>query len=305
MLVTNNDLLIPAHNHLYGIGHFNVYNLETLFAVSQGAEDEKSPVIVAVTPSSIKYTGLEFLALIIKKVANSIHIPISLHLDHGDNLEIVLKCIKAGFTSVMFDGSFLNFNQNVNITRQVVKLAHAKGISVEAELGRISGVEEVTIEEQDAILTNPISAYEFVKKTNVDSLAIAIGTSHGAYKFKKESKLDFKRLKLIRDQIDIPLVLHGASSVPQMLLNKANRFGADIGKAMGIQESQIKKAISLGISKINIDTDLRLAFTASIREFLANSPKEIDPRKIIGVGKEAMKEIVKQKIHLFGSSGKA
>ncbi|MCL6559778.1 MAG: ketose-bisphosphate aldolase, partial [Firmicutes bacterium] len=211
----------------------------------------------------------------------------------------------AGFTSVMIDGSFLKFEENVALTKRVVDLAHPKGVSVEAELGRLAGVEEKTVEEKEAVLTDPDAACEFVKLTNVDALAVAIGTSHGAYKFKAEPRLDFERLKLIKEKLDIPLVLHGASSVPSWIIEKAVKYGAELGGAKGIPEEHIKKAISLGIAKINIDTDLRLAFTATVREVLSNSPKEFDPRKILGPAKEAMKEVVKGKMRLFGCSGKA
>jgi fructose-bisphosphate aldolase class II len=187
----------------------------------------------------------------------------------------------------------------------VVDFAHTKGASVEAELGRLAGVEESTVEEKEAVLTDPNAAKEFVGKTGVDALAVAIGTSHGAYKFRAEPNLDFERLRLIQKNVDVPLVLHGASSVPQWIIEKASKYGAELAGARGIPENHIRQAISLGIAKINIDTDLRLAFTAALREVLANSPKEFDPRKILGPAKEAMKEVVKGKMRLFGSSGKA
>jgi fructose-bisphosphate aldolase class II len=304
MLVTNKDLLYPARQKAYAVGAFNINNLESLLAVAEAAVEEKSPVIVAVTPSAIKYAGLAYLAKIAKTAAETAPVPMSLHLDHGENFETAAKCIEAGFTSVMIDGSFLKFEENAALTKRVVDFAHPKGVTVEAELGRLAGVEESTVEEKEAVLTDPNAAKEFVEKTGVDALAVAIGTSHGAYKFKAEPKLDFERLKFIKEKVDVPLVLHGASSVPQWIIEKAVKYGAELTGAKGIPEEHIKKAISLGIAKINIDTDLRLAFTASIREFLANSPKEFDPRKILGPAKEAMKEVVKGKMRLFGSSGK-
>jgi fructose-bisphosphate aldolase class II len=228
-----------------------------------------------------------------------------MHLDHGEDFDTAAKCIDAGFSSVMIDGSFLRFEENVALAKRVVSIAHPKGVSVEAELGKLAGVEERSIEEKDAILTDPGTASEFVKRTGVDTLAVAIGTSHGAYKFKTEAKLDLERLKAISERVEIPLVLHGASSVPQWLIEKATKFGASLGGAKGIPEEELKKAILLGIAKINIDTDLRLAFTATVREVLANSPKEFDPRKILGPAKDAMKEVSKSKMRLFGSSGKA
>jgi len=305
MLVTNRDLLVPARKKAYAVGAFNINNLETLLAVAEAAAEEKSPVIVAITPSAIKYGGLAYLSKIAKTAAESTSVPMSLHLDHGEDFETVSKCVVAGFTSVMIDGSFLKFEENVALTKRVVDLAHPKGVSVEAELGRLAGVEEKTVEEKEAVLTDPNTAKEFVEKTCVDALAVAIGTSHGAYKFKAEPKLDFERLKLVSKKIDAPLVLHGASSVPAWIIEKASKYGAELTGAKGIPEEHIRKAISLGIAKINIDTDLRLAFTATVREVLTNSPKEYDPRKILGPAREAMKEVVKGKMRLFGSSGKA
>ncbi|MEM3580386.1 MAG: class II fructose-1,6-bisphosphate aldolase [Candidatus Bathyarchaeia archaeon] len=305
MLVTNKELLLKAQKEAYAIGAFNIQNLESLLAVVEAATEEKSPVIVAATPSAIKYGGLNYLARLVKTAAEITPVPMSLHLDHGEDVETVKKCLEAGFTSVMIDGSHLPFEENVALTKRVVELAHQKGVSVEGELGRLTGVEEKTVEEREAVLTDPREAEEFVKRTGVDALAVSIGTSHGAYKFKGEPQLDFERLKQIRERVKVPLVLHGASSVPQWIIEKATKYGAELSGAKGIPEEHIRKAISLGITKINIDTDLRLAFTATVREVLANSPKEFDPRKILGPAKEAMKEVVKAKMRLFGSSGKA
>lgn len=305
MLVTNKEILSTAKAEGYAVGAFNINNLETLLAVGEASVEERSPAIVAVTPSAIKYAGLKYLVEMVKTATESASVPMSLHLDHGDNVETVSKCIGGGFTSVMIDGSHLNFEENIPLTKRVVDLAHPRGVSVEAELGRLTGVEESTVEEKEAILTDPNAAKEFVERTDVDALAVAIGTSHGAYKFKAEPKLDFERLKAIGKRVKVPLVLHGASGVPSWIVEKATKYGAELGGAKGIPDEHIKKAISLGIAKINIDTDLRLAFTATIREVLANSPKEFDPRKILGPAKEATKEVVKGKIRLFGSSGKA
>jgi fructose-bisphosphate aldolase class II len=305
MLVTNKELLQRAKREAYAVGAFNIQNLESLLAVVEAAEEERSPVIVAVTPGAIKYAGLNYLAGLVKTAAEASPVPMSLHLDHGEDVETVKKCLEAGFTSVMIDGSHLKFEENIALTRRVVDIAHPKGVSVEGELGRLAGIEEKTVEEREAVLTDPKEAEEFVKRTGVDALAVSIGTSHGAYKFKGEPKLDFERLRLIRERVNVPLVLHGASSVPQWIIEKATKYGAELAGAKGIPEDHIKKAIAMGITKINIDTDLRLAFTATVRELLANSPKEFDPRKILGPAKEAMKEVVKAKIRLFGSSGKA
>jgi fructose-bisphosphate aldolase class II len=296
---------VPATRKAYAVGAFNINNLEAALAVAEAATEEKSPAIVAVTPSAIKYAGLPYLSKIIRTAAESASVPMSLHLDHGEDFETASKCVAAGFTSVMIDGSHLGFEDNITLTKKVVDMAHPKEVSVEAELGRLAGVEEKTVKEKEAILTDPNVAKEFVDRTSVDALAVAVGTSHGAYKFKSEAKLDFERLKTIRDKVDLPLVLHGASSVPAWIIEKAAKYGAQLEGAKGIPEEHIKKAISFGIAKINIDTDLRLAFTATIREVLTNSPKEFDPRKILGPAKEAMKEVIKGKMRLFGSSGKA
>lgn len=305
MLVTNKDLMVPARKNCYAIGAFNAQNLESLSAIVEAAAEENSPVIIAISPSTIKYAGLAYISSLVKTAAQLAPVPMTMHLDHGEDFDTAAKCIDSGFTSVMIDGSFLKFEENVALTKRVVSIAHPKGVSVEAELGKLAGVEERSVEEKEAILTDPETAAEFVEKTGVDTLAVAIGTSHGAYKFKGEAKLDLERLKIISEKISIPLVLHGASSVPQWLVEKATKYGAALSGAKGIPEDEYKKAISMGIAKINIDTDLRLAFTATVREVLTNSPKEFDPRKILGPAKEAMKEVAKSKMRLFGSSGKA
>jgi fructose-bisphosphate aldolase class II len=305
VLVTNKDLMVPARKNGYAIGAFNVQNLESMSAIAEAATEEKSPVIMQITPSVIKYAGLAYISNLVKTAAQLAPVPVAMHLDHGGDFETAAKCIDAGFTSVMIDGSFLNFDENVAVTKRVVSIAHPRGVSVEAELGKLAGVEERSVAEKEAILTDPEAAVEFVEKTGVDTLAVAIGTSHGAYKFKSEAKLDLERLKVISEKISIPLVLHGASSVPQGIVEKANKYGAELSGAKGIPEGQIKKAIALGIAKINIDTDLRLAFTATVREVLTNSPKNFDPRKILGPARDAMKEVAKGKMRLFGSAGKA
>ena len=305
MLVTNKDLMVPARKNCYAVGAFNVQNLESLSAIVEVATEENSPVIIAISPSTIKYAGLAYISGLVKTAAQLAQVPLTMHLDHGEDFDTAAKCVDAGFTSVMIDGSFLKFDENVALTKRVVSIVHPKGVSVEAELGKLAGVEERSVEEKEAILTDPKAAVEFVEKTGVDTLAVAIGTSHEAYKFKGEAKLDLERLKIISEKISIPLVLHGASSVPQWLVEKATKYGAALSGAKGIPEDEYKKAISMGIAKINIDTDLRLAFTATVREVLTTSPKEFDPRKILGPAKEAMKEVAKSKMRLFGSSGKA
>ncbi len=305
MLVTNKEILFVAMAKGYAVGAFNINNLETLLAIVEASTEEKSPVIVAATPSAIKYAGLEYLATMVKTAEKFAPAPMALHLDHGKDVETASKCIDGGFTSVMIDGSHLNFEENISLTKRVVDLAHSKGVSVEGELGRLGGVEESTVKEKEAILTDPNAAKEFVERTDVDALAVAIGTSHGAYKFKAEPKLDFERLKAIRKRVKVPLVLHGASGVPSWIVEKATKYGAELGGAKGIPDEHIKKAISLGITKINIDTDLRLAFTSTVREILVTSPKQFDPRKILGPAKETMKEVIKVKMRLFGSAFKA
>lgn len=305
MLTTNKELLQPAMRQGYAVGAFNVQNLESLLAVVDAAVEEKSPVIVAITPSTLRYGSLAYFAEMGKTAGELTSIPMSMHLDHGDGFKTASDCIDSGFTSVMIDGSALGFEENVALAKRVVDLAHPRGVSVEAELGRIAGIEEYTVEEKQAILTDPDAAAEFVERTGVDALAVAIGTSHGAYKFKAEPVLDFERLRLIRKNVSVPLVLHGASSVPQWLAEKNVKYGAKLPGAQGIPEEHIKKAISEGISKINIDTDLRLAFTSAMRQVLVESPAEFDPRKILGPARNLMKQVVAEKMRLFGSSGKA
>jgi fructose-bisphosphate aldolase class II len=305
MLVTNKDLMVPARKNGYAIPALNVQNLESLTAVAEAAAEEQSPVILQITPSVIKYAGLRYITGLAKTATELQSVPMAIHLDHGDSFETAANCVEAGFSSVMIDGSFLEFDENAALTKRVVDMAHPKGVSVEAELGKLAGVEERSVEEKDAILTDPDLAVEFVEKTGVDTLAVAIGTSHGAYKFKGEAKLDLARLRIISEKVSIPLVLHGASSVPQALIEKANKYGAALSGAKGIPEAEYRKAIELGIAKVNIDTDLRLAFTATVREVLTDSPKNFDPRKILGPARDAMKEVAKGKMRLFGSAGKA
>ena len=304
-LTTNRELLNRAKKGRYAVGAFNINNLEILQAVVSAGEAEKSPVIIAVSEGAMKYAGMPYLVSIVRTASEQTSLPLSLHLDHGTDLEVIRSCIENGFTSVMIDGSHLEFEENIGITRKVVEMARKKGVSVEAELGRLKGIEEkVSVSEKEAFLTDPQAAQEFVRRTEVHALAVAIGTSHGAYKFKGEVKLDFERLKEIAERVDIPLVLHGASGVPPSVLEKAEKFGAKLPGAKGIPDDAIQKAISLGISKINIDTDLRLSFIGALREVLVTKPEEFDPRKILGPGREAIKLTVQSKMRLFGSSGK-
>ncbi len=304
-LLTNRELLQSAQKGGYAIGAFNINNLEILQAIVSAGEAEKSPAIIAVSEGAIQYAGLTNLISLVRIASEETFIPLSLHLDHGKDMEIIRSCIEKGFTSVMIDGSHLEFAQNITVTQTVVEMARKKGVSVEGELGRLKGIEDnISVSDREAYLTDPIAAAEFVKETGVDALAIAIGTSHGAYKFKGEVKLDFDRLEKIAQVVEIPLVLHGASGVPQSVLEKAERFGAKLIGAKGIPDEAIQKAISLGICKINIDTDLRLSFISAIREVLTLKPEEFDPRKILGPGREAIKQTVQAKMRLFGSSGR-
>jgi fructose-bisphosphate aldolase class II len=305
-LQTNQELLTLAKKRGYAVGAFNINNLEILQAIVSAGEAEKSPAIIAVSEGAIQYAGLPYIVSMVRIASNQSSIPLSLHLDHGKDLKIIRSCVENGFTSVMIDGSHLEFQENISMTKKVVEIARKNGVSVEGELGRLRGIEDkVSVSEREAFLTDPQAAEEFVNKTEVDALAIAIGTSHGAYKFKGEVKLDFERLKVIARRVDIPLVLHGASGVPQAVLEKAERFGAKLPGAKGIPDDAIQTAVYLGIAKINIDTDLRLSFIGAIREVLMNKPEEFDPRKILGPGREAIKQTVQSKMRLFGSSGKA
>jgi fructose-bisphosphate aldolase class II len=305
-LTTNKALLTPARKGGYAVGAFNMNNLEILQAIISAGEAERSPAIIAVSEGAIQYAGMPYLISMVRTAAAQTPAPISLHLDHGKDLEVIRSCIDNGFTSVMIDGSEFDFEKNIEVTKKVVEMAKRKGVSVEAELGRLKGIEEkISVSEKEAIFTDPQAAEDFIKRTEVDALAIAIGTSHGAYKFKGEAKLDFERLKEIARKVSIPLVLHGASGVPSAVLERAERFGAKLPGAKGIPDEAIQKAIGLGISKINIDTDLRLSFVGALREILATKPDEFDPRKILGPGREAIRQTVQSKMKLFGSSGKA
>jgi len=305
-LTTNKELLTLARKGGYAVGAFNINNLEILQAIVTAGEAERSPAIIAVSEGAIQYAGMPYLISMVRTAAAQTSTPISLHLDHGKDLEVIRSCIDNGFTSVMIDGSEFEFEKNIEVTKKVVEMAKRKGVSVEAELGRLKGIEEkISVSEKEAILTDPQAAVDFVKRTEVDALAIAIGTSHGAYKFKGEVKLDFERLKEIARKVSIPLVLHGASGVPSAILERAERFGAKLPGAKGIPDEAIQKAIDLGISKINIDTDLRLSFVGALREILTTKPDEFDPRKILGPGREAIKQTVQSKMKLFRSSGKA
>lgn len=302
-LVSLKGLLDNASSGGYAVPAFNVNNLETVQAAFQAAQLERSPVILQATEKAGEYAGFDLLSAMVHKAAESSPVSAALHLDHGGSVEVVLKAIRNGFTSVMIDGSHLDFNKNIGLTRRVVEVAHPVGVSVEAELGRLGGIEDEVAGEVQ--LTDPEAAGRFVKETGVDALAVAIGTSHGAYKFRGEPRLRTDLVKRIKDLVNIPLVLHGASSVEKEIVDMAEGYGARLKGAKGIPLESIREAIKNGINKINIDTDLRLAFTASIRKVLTESPEEFDPRKILGPARELMVQTMRNKMKVFGSSGKA
>ena len=307
-LVTSKEMFKKAYEGRYAIGAFNVNNMEIIQAIVEAAKEEKSPLILQVSAGARNYAKPVYLRKLVEAAIEDTDLPIVLHLDHGEDFEICKACIDDGFTSVMIDGSKYPFEENIRLTKQVVDYAHERGVVVEAELGRLAGIEDaVKVSEKDAILTDPDEAGEFVERTGVDSLAIAIGTSHGAYKFKGEPKLDFERLDKITELLPgFPIVLHGASSVPSELVELCNKYGGQIPGAQGVPEDMLRKAATMGVCKINIDTDLRLAMTASVRKYLVENPSEFDPRKYLGAGREAIKQLVKHKIrNVLGSSGKA
>lgn len=311
MLTTLKKVLAKANAGNYAVGAFNTNNLETTLAVIEAAVEMKSPVILQTSEGAIEYAGMEYLHAMVA-VAAKAKVPVVFHLDHGKDLKVVRRAIASGYTSVMYDGSALPEKENLANTKKVVGWAKARGVSVEAELGAIAGIEDfVSVEEKDAHLTNPESALAFAKATGIDALAIAVGTAHGAFKFKGETVLDFDRLKRIKALVKVPLVLHGASGIDPALVERTRTQCSILGdcarleNAHGVSDAAIAQAVKLGINKINVDSDLRIAFTAAVRETLLNDRKAFDPRKILGPAKELMKEVVKHKMELFGSAGKA
>lgn len=305
MLVTGKEILDAARAGGYGVAAFNTNNMEITQAIIHTAEKLQSPVIVQMSEGAIKYGGQD-LANIVKDMGTRARIPVALHLDHGSSYASAMKAISMGFTSVMIDASHHPFEENVAETLKVVEAAHALGVSVEAELGRLGGIEEhVVVDEKDAFLTDPEEAVRFVEQTGVDYLAIAIGTSHGAYKGKGRPFIDQARIKRIGELLSIPLVAHGSSGVPAEITQRFRDAGGQIGDAVGIADEDLKEATSYGIAKVNVDTDLRLASTVGIREALLANPKEFDPRKIFGPAREVMSKIVEHKLGVLGSVGKA
>lgn len=303
MLVSSKQLLIKARRDGYAIGAFNFNNLEQLQAIINAAEAEKSPVIISTSQGAIEYASIEMLVSMAKTAARNIKVPVVLHLDHGKDPNIVKLAIKSGYSSVMFDGSALPYAQNISLTKQLVTLAHTKKIPLEAELGVLGGVEDM-VKARESLFTDPVQVKDFVSRTGCDSIAVSIGTSHGVYKFKGQAFLDFERLRQIARVVNIPIVLHGASSVPVDLVSKAKKFGAKLDDPKGVDDSSILNAIKLGVAKINIDSDLRLAFMEAVRQELVESPKVFDPRQILTPARELMTEVARKKMRLFGSSGR-
>ena len=306
-LVTSQEMFKKAYEGKYAVGAFNVNNMEIIQGIVEAAKQENAPLILQVSAGARKYANPIYLRKLVEAAIEDTGLDICLHLDHGEDFEICKQCVDDGFTSVMIDGSKYPFEENIALTKRVVEYAHSKGVVVEAELGKLAGVEDaVKVRTKDATYTDPDEAVEFVEKTGVDSLAIAIGTSHGAYKFKGDPTLDFERLETISNLLPgFPLVLHGSSSVPKEFVDLCNKYGGQIPGAAGVPEEMLRRAAQLGVCKINIDTDLRLALTACIRQFFVEHPSEFDPRKYLGPGRTAIKDMVAHKMrNVLGCSNK-
>lgn len=307
-LVTTKEMFQKAYSGNYAVGAFNVNNMEIIQGIVDAAKEESAPLILQVSAGARKYAKHIYLMKLVEAAVEDSGLPICLHLDHGDDFEICKACVDGGFTSVMIDGSKHPFEENIALTKKVVEYAHAKGVVVEGELGRLAGVEDsVKVNAKDATYTDPDQAVEFVQRTGVDSLAIAIGTSHGAYKFKGDPSLDFERLEKITKMLpNFPLVLHGASTVLPEFVKKCNQFGGKIDGAQGVPEDMLLRAGKQGVCKINIDTDLRLAVTAAIREHFSLHPEHFDPREYLKPAREAIKEMVRHKVrNVLACNGKA
>ena len=309
-LVTTKKMFEKAFEGGYAIGAFNINNMEIIQGVVAAAKAQNSAVILQVSKSALKYAHPKYLKAMGDAAIEETDLDIALHLDHGSDFEVCKDCIEYGFTSVMFDGSHLEYEENVAQTKKIVEYAHERGIVVEAELGKLAGVEdEVNVDAAHATYTDPDQAVDFVKRTGVDSLAIAIGTSHGAYKFKGEAKLDFDRLATITEKLEAagfhnyPIVLHGASSVDQRCVAMCNEYGGNIAGAKGIPAEMLRKASSMAVCKINMDTDLRLAMTAAVRKSFGDEPAAFDPRGYLGAGRALIQELVEDKIkNVIGST---
>ena len=304
-LVTTTEMFKKAYEGGYAVGAFNINNMEIIQAIAESAAENKSPVIMQVSAGARKYAKHEYLMALAQAAVKDSDIEVALHLDHGADFEICKSCIDGGFTSVMIDGSKYSFEENIELTRKVVEYAHARGVVVEGELGKLAGIEDdVNVSSDDAMYTNPSEVEEFVSKTGVDSLAIAIGTSHGAYKFKGEAKLRFDILEEIGNRLPgFPIVLHGASSVIPELVDEINACGGKLDGAKGVPEELLRRAASMAVCKINIDSDIRLAFTAGIRRVMTAEPSVFDPRGYLSVAREEVKKMVSHKIiNVLGSN---
>ncbi|MEE3362758.1 MAG: class II fructose-1,6-bisphosphate aldolase [Anaerovoracaceae bacterium] len=297
-LITSKEMFAKALNSDYAIGAFNVNNMEIIQGIVEAAQLENAPLILQVSAGARKYANPVYLVKLVEAAMETTGLDLVLHLDHGADFEICKDCVDNGFSSVMIDGSKHPFEENIAMTKKVVEYAHDKGVVVEAELGKLAGVEDaVNVNAREATFTDPDEAVEFVERTGVDSLAIAIGTSHGAYKFKGTPYLDFDRLKKIHSLLpETPLVLHGASTVMPEFVALCNKYGGDIPGAKGVPEDMLSEAAKHGVCKINVDTDLRLAMTAKIRECFVEHPEEFDPRKYLGPGRDAIRDMVQHKI---------
>lgn len=305
-LTTPKAMFERAYKEGYAIGAFNVNNMEIIQGIMQAGSEEQAPLILQVSAGARKYAGQPYIMKLAEAALMENDLPVVVHLDHGADFDICKACIDGGFTSVMIDGSHLPFEENIAVTKRVVDYAHERGVWVEAELGKLAGVEE-HVSSEHSVYTDPDEAVEFVQRSGCDSLAVAIGTSHGAYKFKGDASLDFERLEKITSLLPgYPLVLHGASSVPQEFVEMANKYGGKLGGAKGVPEDMLRKAAMSGVCKINIDSDIRLAMTANIRRHLAEHPEDFDPRGYLKPAREAVKLMVQHKIrHVLGCSGKA
>lgn len=311
-LVSGKQILDEARKKGYGVGAYNVNHMEQIQAIMAAAKETQSPVIIQASRGALKYSNFTYLGYLMKAaVIENPDIPVAMHLDHGNSLESAIRAIELGFSSVMIDGSLMEdgktastYDYNVQVTRSVVKYAHERGVSVEAEIGTLGGIED-GVGSGKIHLTDPEEAKKFVDETDVDSLAIAIGTSHGAYKFKGSANLAFDVLKKIRTLIDIPIVLHGASSVPKELTDEVNKYGGKMPGATGVPMSNLQEAIKLGVSKINVDTDGRLAITAAIRKVFVETPEKFDPRDYLGPARTALTDLIITKMKDFGTAGHA
>jgi fructose-bisphosphate aldolase, class II len=304
-LVTGLDILSAAREGKYGVGAFNTNDLEITQAILEAAEATRSPVLVALSEGGLKYGGKALVDLV-RGMALEATVPVAIHLDHGSSYASCLRAIRLGFTSVMIDQSHEDEETNVRETRRVVEAAHAVGVTVEAEIGRLGGIEEhVVVAAEDATLTKPDEAERFMTASGADYLAVAIGTSHGANKGKGRPFIDHERIAAIAARLPHPLVMHGASGVPTALVERFNAAGGSLADAAGIHEDDVRKAVTEGIAKINTDTDLRLAFAVAVREVLAAKPAEFDPRKILGPARDLMREVVVARMQVFGSAGRA